>query len=238
MFVLNGFIGEFFGTMVLILLGAGTGAGVNLKKTYAKGSDWLFISISWGLAVTMGVYVAGALGSQGHLNPAVTIPYALCGLFPWAQVGPYLLGQFLGAFVGAALVIIQFYPHFKASHGETEGNQVGIFATRPAIASPVFNFLSEVIATFGFVFILLNLGNFTQGMKPFIVGTLIAVIGTGLGSTTGFALNPARDWGPRLAYTVLPVPNGGSGEWGYAWVPMCGPLVGGLLATALEVVLH
>lgn len=235
--MLNGFIGEFFGTMILILLGAGTGAGLNLNKSYAKGSSWLFVCTSWGLAVTMGVYVAGALGSDGHLNPAVTIPFALFGLFPWSQVVPYLLGQFLGAFVGAAIVILQFAPHFKASKNEAEGNTVGIFATRPAIKSPFYNFISETVATFGFVFILLNLGDFTQGLKPFVVGTLILVIGTGLGTTTGFAINPARDWGPRLAYTLLPVPNGGSGEWWYAWVPMVGPLVGGCIAAAIKVAL-
>ncbi|WP_282801361.1 MIP/aquaporin family protein [Secundilactobacillus kimchicus] len=231
---MNGFIGEFFGTMVLILLGAGTGAGLNLNKTYAKGSNWTFVSIAWGLAVTMGVYVAGSLGSLGHLNPAVTVPYAIFGLFPWAQVGPYLAGQFLGAFVGAALVAFMFTPHFKASKTQSDGNTIGIFATRPAIQSPFYNLVSEVIATFGFIFILLNLGDFTQGLKPLIVGLLIAVTGMSLGTTTGFALNPARDWGPRLAYTVLPIPNKTSAEWSYAWVPMCGPLVGGVIATAIQ----
>lgn len=232
---MDGFIGEFFGTLILILLGAGTCAGVNLRKTYGTGSNWAYISIAWGLAVTMGVYVGDALGSDGHLNPAVTIGFAAFGFFPWSDVVPYLLGQFLGAFVGAALVIIQFYPHFKASPDEASGNIVGIFATRPAISSPWFNFFSEVIATWGFTFILLNLGDFTQGLKPFIVGTLITVVGMALGTTTGFALNPARDWGPRLAHTLLPIPNKGSSEWGYAWVPMCGPIVGGVLAAGLQV---
>ncbi|KRK96963.1 glycerol uptake facilitator related permease (major Intrinsic protein family) [Secundilactobacillus odoratitofui DSM 19909 = JCM 15043] len=231
---MHGFIGEFFGTAILILLGAGSGAGVNLKKTYAKGSDWTFVCFAWGMAVTMGVYVAGLLGSQGHLNPAVTIPYAMFGLFPWHDVVPYLLGQFLGAFVGAALVMIEFGAHFKETKSD-EGNSVGIFATAPAIKSPLFNFLSETIATFAFVFILLNLGDFTTGLKPFIVGMLIFVIGAGLGTTTGFAINPARDWAPRFAYTILPVPNKGSANWGYAWVPMFGPLLGGIIATAVEV---
>lgn len=232
---MHGFIGEFFGTMILIILGCGCCAGNNLRKTNGQNSGWLFICLSWGLAVTMGVYVAGTLGSLGHLNPAVTIPFAIFGLFPWSQVLPYLLGQFLGAFVGAVIVIIQFYPHFKASHGEAEGNHVGNFATRPAIANPLFNFLSEVIATFAFVYILLNLGNFTTGLKPFIVGMLIMVVGTCLGTTTGFALNPARDWAPRFAYTIVPVPNKADAEWNYAWVPMVGPLVGGLIACALYV---
>lgn len=235
---MNGFIGEFFGTMILIILGTGTGAGVNLKKTYGKGSDWLFVSVSWGLAVTMGVYVAAMLGSDGHLNPAVTIGFAAAGLFKWSLVVPYLLGQFLGAFVGAAIVIIHYYPHFKATKTEEEGNQVGIFATVPAISSPFWNFMSEVIATFAFVFILLNLGDFTEGLKPFIVGTLILVIGSALGTTTGFALNPARDWSPRLAYTILPVPNKGRSNWGYAWVPMVGPIVGAIIASLLEVAIN
>lgn len=234
---MDGFIGEFFGTMVLILLGAGTGAGINLKKTYAKGNDWTFVTISWGLAVAMGVYVAGALGSLGHLNPAVTVPYAVFGLFPWEQVGPYLAGQFLGAFVGAAVIALMFAPHFKATKTEEEGNSVGIFATRPAIKSPVYNFISEVVATFGFIFILLNLGDFTQGLKPLVVGLLITVTGMALGTTTGFALNPARDWSPRLAYTILPIPNKSSAEWHYSWVPMLGPLAGGLLATLIEVLI-
>lgn len=234
---MNGFIGEFFGTMILILLGCGACASNNLKKVYGQGSGWLFICFSWGMAVTMGVYVAGALGSLGHLNPAVTIPFAIFGLFPWANVVPYLLGQFLGAFVGAALVMIHFYPHFKESKGEADGNHVGNFATRPAIKNPLFNCLSEVIATFAFVYILLNLGNFTTGLKPLIVGLLIMTVGTCLGTTTGFALNPARDWAPRFAYTILPVPNKEGAEWDYAWVPMVGPLLGGFLATALYVAL-
>ncbi|QEA31254.1 MIP/aquaporin family protein [Secundilactobacillus malefermentans] len=235
---MHGFIGELFGTMILIALGTGSGAGLNLNKTYAKGKDWLFVSFAWGFAVTMGVYVAGVLGSDGHLNPAVTIGFAAFGFFPWSEVLPYILGQFIGAFLGAALVIIQFAPHFKASKNEAEGNSVGIFATRPAIKSPLFNFLSELIATFVFIFILLNLGDFTQGLKPLIVGLLIAVVGMGLGTTTGFAINPARDWGPRLAYTILPVPNKSNAEWSYSWVPMFGPLVGGLIAAGLEVLVH
>jgi len=235
---MHGFIGELFGTMILIALGTGSGAGLNLNKTYAKGKDWLFVSFAWGFAVTMGVYVAGVLGSDGHLNPAVTIGFAAFGFFPWSEVLPYILGQFIGAFLGAALVIIQFAPHFKASKNEAEGNSVGIFATRPAIKSPLFNFLSELIATFVFIFILLNLGDFTQGLKPLIVGLLIAVVGMGLGTTTGFAINPARDWGPRLAYTILPVPNKGNAEWSYSWVPMFGPLVGGIIAAGLEVLVH
>ena len=182
---MSGFIGEFFGTMILIVLGTGCGAAINLNKSYAKGSTWLYVTIAWGMAVTFGVYVASFLGSQGHLNPAVTIGFATFGYFPWSEVLPYLAGQFLGAFVGAILVIIQYYPHFEAT----------------------------------------------------IVGVLIMVVGQALGGTTGFALNPARDWSPRLAYTILPVPNKGSANWGYAWVPMVGPIIGGILAAGLQTIL-
>ena len=135
----------------------------------------------------------------------------------------------------AIIIIVQYYPHFKESKNVEQGNTVGIFATRPAIKSPLFNFLSEVIATFFFIFSMINLGNFTQGLKPLIIGLLVTVVGMALGSTTGFAINPARDFAPRLAYAILPVPNKGTAEWSYAWIPICGPIVGGILATALSV---
>lgn len=231
---MSGFIGEFLGTMVLIILGTGCGAAINLNKSFAKGSGWLYVTLAWGMAVAFGVYVAANFGAQGHLNPAVTIGFACFGFFPWDQVVPYLLGQFLGGFVGAAIVAIQYYPHFKASKSAAEGNQVGIFATVPAIKNNLFNFLSETIATFTFVFALLNLGDFSKGLKPLVVGLLIMVVGQALGGTTGFALNPARDWSPRLVYTIFPIPHKSSANWAYAWVPMCGPIVGGILAAGLQ----
>lgn len=234
---MSGFTGEFLGTMVLIILGVGCCAGVNLKGNYAKGSDWMFVCLAWGMAVTFGVYVAGNFGSQGHLNPAVTLGFAAFGFFPIKSVLPYLLGQFLGAFVGAAIVIIHYAPHFQAAKSSAEGNSVGIFATGPAIKNPLFNFLSEMIATFTFIFCLLNLGDFTKGLKPLIVGLLIMVIGQALGGTTGFALNPARDFAPRLAYAILPVPNKGDANWEYAWVPVLGPIAGGLAAAFLQMFL-
>ncbi|GEK27846.1 MIP/aquaporin family protein [Furfurilactobacillus siliginis] len=230
---MNGFLGELLGTFVLIVFGAGVNCGVNLNKTYGKkNGDWLLITFGWGMAVTMGVYVAGSIGSLGHLNPAVTIAEAAFGLFPWSKVVAYLLGQFIGAFLGAALVVVHYYPHLKVTKPE-DGNHVSNFATLPAISNPLFNFLSEIIATFIFIYVLLNLGNFTVGLKPFIVGFLILAIGMSLGTTTGYAINPARDWGPRLAYSILPIPNKDSSHWEYAWIPMVGPIVGGLLATAL-----
>lgn len=232
---MQGFVGEFFGTMILTAIGGGIGAGINLSKTYSNKQNWLFVSLGWGLGITFGVYVAGTLGSKGFINPAITIGTAICGLFPWKQVIPYLLGEFIGAFVGSVLVILAYYSHFKESKNEQEGNSVGIFATAPAIKDYKFNFLSELVATFMFVFILLNLGTFTTGLKPLIVGTIITAIGMSFGGTTGFAVNPARDLGPRLAYAILPIPNKSNANWGYAWVPVLGPIVGALLACALKV---
>jgi glycerol uptake facilitator protein len=232
------FIGEFFGTCVLIVLGQSVAAGANLKKTFGKatGTNWFYISFAWGIAVTMGVYVAGSLGSLGHLNPAITIAYALFGLFPWHNVVPYILGQMLGAFVGAVIVMIQFYPQFKNAKTVEDGNSVAIFATMPAIKNNVFNFLSEFIAALFFVLILLNLGNFTVGLKPFIVGMVIFIIGAGLGTTTGFAINPARDLAPRFAYTIMPVPNKDVAHWEYAWVPLFGPILGAITAAAVQAI--
>lgn len=229
-----GFMGELIGTAVLILFGVGTMADVNLKHAYARGTNWLLVTIAWGLAVAFGVYAAGQLGSDGHLNPAVTIGFACFGFFPWGQVLPYLAGQFLGAFIGAALVIVHYWPHFKATTSVDDGNKVGIFATAPAINDPFMNFLSEVIATFAFVFVLLNLGDFTQGLKPLVVGALITMVGLALGGTTGFALNPARDLAPRLAYAWLPVPHKGPADLAYSWVPLLGPTIGGILASGLQ----
>lgn len=231
---MTGFIGEFFGTMIMVVFGIGTGAAINLKHSYARNSNWLFVSIAWGMAITFGVYVAGALGSEGHLNPAVTLGFAIFNNFPMAKVGPYILAQFLGAFVGSVLIIIQYYPHFKASKSAEDGNHVGIFGTVPSIENPMFNFLGELIATFIFIFTLLNLGDFTKGIKPLVCGLLVMVLAMALGSTTGLALNPARDWAPRLAYTILPIPHKGSANWKYAWVPLVGPTLGAFLAAGLE----
>ncbi|MBP2057196.1 glycerol uptake facilitator protein [Lactobacillus colini] len=233
---MDGFIGEFLGTAVLITLGTGTGAAISLNKSLAKKQSWLYVTLAWGMAVTFGIYVAANFKAEGHLNPAVTLAFATFGYFPWSQVMPYILGQFLGAFVGALLVIIQYYPHFKATKPD-EGNTVGIFATGPAIPNKLFNFLSELIATFIFIFALLNLGDFDKGLKPFIVGLLIMVVGQSLGGTTGFALNPARDLAPRFAYTICPVPNKSRSNWSYSWVPLFGPILGGLLAGGLQYLL-
>lgn len=227
------YVAEFFGTVVLIVLGIGLGASVNLKKAYAKGSNWLYICLGWGLAVAFGVYVAGFIGSDGHLNPAITIAYALFGLFPKGKVLGYLIAQFLGAFLGATIIAIHYYPHFKEAKNEEEGNVINIFGSAPAVPNKFFNCLSETIATFFFVFIILNLGNFTEGLKPLIVGLSITSVGLALGSTTGYALNPFRDLCPRLVYKWLPIPNKGDAHMEYAWVPIVGPIIGAILASLI-----
>ena len=234
---MSGFIGEFIGTMILIILGTGCSAAVNLKNNYAYHQNWFFVTIAWGLAVTMGIYVANILGSLASLNPVVTIGLAILNKLPWISVIPYIIAELLGAFTGATIIAIFYYPQFKITNGKKEGNQVGIFATVPPIKNYLFNFLSEVIATFLFVLILFNMGGFTKGLKPLIVGLLISSIGMSLGGTTGFALNPARDFAPRFAYYILPIPNKSSAQWSYAWIPIIGPFVGGILATLLTIVL-
>ena len=230
------FIAEFLGTLILILLGDGVVANVVLKKSKGENAGWMVITTGWAFAVAVPVYIFAAT-SGAHFNPAVTVGLAVAGLFPWGEVPIYLSAQFLGAFVGAVLVIIQYGAQFKNAKNTSDGNVVGIFATGPAIDNGLYNFLSETIATFVFIFTLLNLGDFTKGLKPLIVGLLIMVVGQALGGTTGFALNPARDWAPRFAYTVLPVPNKSNANWGYAWVPMLGPIVGGILAAGLQYLL-
>ncbi|UDM31787.1 MIP/aquaporin family protein [Lentilactobacillus laojiaonis] len=229
----SGFVGELLGTMIMVAIGIGNGAGLGLKKTYSRTSNnWLLVCFAWGLAISMGVYTASAAGSAGHLNPAVTIAFAICGLFPWHSVLPYLAGQFIGAFLGAIIVIIIYYKNFQITNAD-EGNNVSIFGSEPSIKSPIHDFIAEAGATFAFVLVLTHLGDFTVGLKPFIVGMLIIAIGLGLGNIT-FAMNPARDFAPRLAYTILPVPHKGNADWKYAWVPFFGPIVGAILGAGLS----
>lgn len=230
-------MGELIGTMVLTLFGCGVGCTINLKKTLAKtvGSNWVLVAFGWGTAVMLGVYSAGFFGSPGHLNPAVTISFAIGGLFDWGLVVPYIIAQMIGGFLGALIAAIHFIPHFKET-GPEEGNSVGIFATGPAIVNPALNFVSEVIATFAFVFTLLLLpgGDFPGGMQPLILLFLLVGISFSFGSTTGYAINPARDLAPRLMYTLIPLPNKNTDyNWGYAWVPLLGPVVGAICAVLL-----
>lgn len=222
------FMGEVLGTMILIIIGAGVCAGANLTKSYAKDAGWIVITIAWGLGVTLGVFAVGSI-SGAHLNPAVTIGLAFAGAFDWSQVPAYIAAQMIGAILGAAIIYLQYFPHWKAT--EDPGTKLGVFATGPAIPHAFSNLLSEIIGTFvlllGLQFIGAN--EFTEGLNPIAVGLLIVAIGMALGGTTGYAINPARDLGPRIAHAILPIAGKGPSNWGYAWVPVVGPILGGSL---------
>lgn len=225
------YVSEFVGSVILIFFGSSTGSSVLLKKTMASNfnAGWVPIVLGWGFAVAFGVYAALGLGGPAHLNPAVTVAMAVMGTFPWSQVIPVIIVQIAGCFVGAGLTMLFYYPHFKIT-GPDEGNCVGIFATGPAIDNRPFNFLSELLATFFFIFAILTLGKMSSGLFAIVLGFLVMSIGFSFGSVTGYAINPSRDFGPRLAYELLPLPNKGTRNWSYAWVPIVGPLAGGALA--------
>lgn len=230
----NPVFSELFGTFILILFGSGVGCSVNLKGTLGKavGASWLYIAFGWGVAVMLGVYAGAFFGGPGHLNPAVTIAFAIVGSFEWGQVVPFILAQMAGAFLGALVAAIHFWPHFQETKAE-DGNSVGIFATGPAIENPVFNLVSEIIATCAFVIAIQIVPPMADGLNPFILVFVLVAISLSLGSTTGYAINPARDLGPRLMYALMPIPNKTGANWGYAWVPIVGPIIGGCLATLL-----
>ncbi|ATO48350.1 aquaporin family protein [Brevibacillus laterosporus] len=223
------FVGELVGTMLLIILGGGVVGGVVLHKSKAQNSGWIVITIGWGLAVTMGAYAVGGI-SGAHLNPALTIALATIDRFAWADVPLYIVAQMLGAFLGAVIVWLHYLPHWKQT--EDKGAKLAVFATDPAIPNTLGNLLSEIIGTFILVFGILAIGanKFVDGLNPFVVGLLIISIGVSLGGTTGYAINPARDLGPRLAHFLLPIAGKGTSNWGYAWIPVVGPIAGGVLA--------
>lgn len=226
------FMGELIGTMILIVFGAGIGAGNSLKGSYSNNSGWIVVTIAWGLAVTMGVFAVGSI-SGAHLNPAVTIGLAIDGSFPWVDVPGYIIAQMIGAILGATIVFLHYLPHWKGT--KDPGTKLGVFATGPAIPHTFSNLLSEMIGTFILVLGLLFIGanKFTEGLNPIAVGLLIVAIGMSLGGTTGYAINPARDLGPRIAHFILPIPGKGSSNWGYAWIPVVGPILGGALGAVI-----
>ena len=230
----KGVLGEFLGTMVLILMGNGVVANVLLKKSKGEGSGWMVIATGWGLAVMTGVFTAIAFGSEGHLNPAVTLGVAVnSGNF--GKLGWYTAAQTAGAIVGAGLVWLHYLPHWRVT--PDADSKRACFCTAPAIRKPMANLLSEVIGTF--VLVLVAAAIFSKpvaaagpaaGLGPYLVGSLVWAIGLSLGGTTGYAINPARDLGPRIAHALLPIPNKEGSDWGYAAVPIVGPLLGGALA--------
>lgn len=223
---MTAFLGELVGTMILIIFGAGVVGGVLMKKSKAEGAGWIVITIGWGLGVAMGVYAVGNI-SGAHLNPAVTIGFASIGEFPWADVPLYIAAQMIGAIIGAIVIYFHYLPHWKET--EDKDAKLSVFATIPAIRHPLSNLTSEIIGTFILLLGLLTIGanEFTEGLNPLIVGALILAIGVSLGGTTGYAINPARDLGPRIAHFFLPIAGKGKSDWGYAWVPFFGPIIGG-----------
>lgn len=220
------FVGELIGTMILIILGGGVCAGVSLRKTFAANSGWIVITMGWGLAVAIAVYAVGGI-SGAHLNPAVTFGLAFTGAFPWEDVPTYILAQMIGAIIGAAIVWLHYLPHWKET--DDPRTKLGVFSTAPAVPHTFANLLSEIIGTFVLVLGILAIGanKFADGLNPFIIGFLIVSIGLSLGGTTGYAINPARDLGPRIAHFLLPIAGKGDSNWGYAWIPVVGPILGG-----------
>jgi glycerol uptake facilitator protein len=235
------FVGEVVGTAILILFGAGVCAAVTLRYSKARASGWVVIAFGWGFAVLAGAYTAAPL-SGGQLNPAVTIGIAV-DTGKWDKVWLYLLGQIVGAMLGAVLAYLVYLAQFQANvrtEGTTEGTAdepvptLGIFSTIPEIRNPVANLITEIIATIALVLPILAFG-LTKGLGEsgttvLIVSLLVTGIGLSLGGPTGYAINPARDLGPRIVHTFLPIPNKGGSDWGYAWIPVVGPLIGGTLA--------
>ena len=239
------YLAEFIGTALLILLGDGVVAGVLLKRSKAENGGWIVITVAWAVAVAIAVYAVGRV-SGAHINPAVTIALASIGAFPLAQVPGYIIAQMLGAFVGATLVFVHYLPHWKET--EDPNLKLGVFSTGPAIRDTASNFISEFIGTavllFGILAIGANAGALAAGdvdlsiaygtaLAPLLVGLLVLVIGLSLGGTTGYAINPARDLGPRIAHAILPIAGKGGSDWGYSWIPVVAPIAGGIVGALL-----
>lgn len=230
---MEAYLGEVLGTFLLMVLGLGVNANVSLKKTYGSGGGWLLINWGWGIAVFVAVFVSAGI-SGAHINPAVTIGLAVAGKFSWALVPGYIIAQFIGAMIAAVMIWIQFKNHFEAT--EDEGTKLGVFSTGPAIKDTWNNFYSEALGTFVLVLAVLYLTAPDVGLgsiEALPVGLLVLGIGISLGGTTGYAINPARDLGPRIIHAILPIKGKGNSNWGYSWVPVLGPLVGGILAAVI-----
>ena len=234
------FIAEIIGTFLLLLLGGGVVATVVLEKTKSADPGWLVITTAWGLAVFVGVVVAGPY-SGAHLNPAVSIGLAIAGKFEWALVPSYILAQFIGAMLGSLIVWIMYKDHFDAT--DDKELKRAVFCTAPAIRNPLSNVFSEIVGTFVLVFVVLYFTNasLTETSTPIGLGSLGALpvaflvwsIGLSLGGTTGYAINPARDLGPRIMHAILPIKEKGPSDWSYSWVPVVGPIIGAALAAFL-----
>ncbi len=238
-------LAEAIGTMLLIILGDGVVAGVLLAKSKAQDSGWIVITAGWGFAVAIAVYAVGRI-SGAHINPAVTVGLASIGEFEWALVPGYIIAQMIGAFVGGVIVWLHYLPHWAET--EDPALKLGVFSTGPAIRNTPSNLISEVIGTFVLVFGVLAIvttfgpetitdaplqAAFSTGLTPLLVGLLVWAIGLSLGGPTGYAINPARDLGPRIAHAILPIAGKGGSDWGYSWIPVVGPIVGGILGAVV-----
>lgn len=228
------FWGELFGTLLLILLGDGAVANVLLKRSKGEKGGWIVISTAWGFAVSIAVYTIG-WATGGHINPAVTFGLAVVGKTPWNLVPVYMIAQLIGAFIGGVLVWATYYLHFEKSENKT--HKLLIFCTQPAIRNKKWNFVTEVIATAVLLMGVIGIFNIHNGIGsgvgPFAVGLLVFSIGLSLGGPTGYAINPARDLGPRIVHAFFPIQGKGTSDWDYAWVPIVGPLLGGALGALL-----
>jgi glycerol uptake facilitator protein len=231
------FVAEMVGTAILVLLGDGVVAAVLLNQSKAQNSGWIVICLGWGMGVAFAVFSVGEF-SGAHINPAVTIGFASIGDLPWGDVPQYLLGQFAGAFVGACLVFLAYLPHWGIT--EDPGLKLAVFSTGPAVRSPGANIVTEIIGTAMLlvgVLALISGANAETvgptGLTGLLVGLLVLGIGLSLGGPTGYAINPARDLGPRVAHQVLPIAGKGDSDWGYAWVPVVGPIIGGVAGAVL-----
>ena len=221
---------EVIGTAILILLGNGVVAGVLLNQSKAQNSGWIVITFGWGIGVMAGAYAVGQF-SGAHLNPAVTLGFAFQGSTEWGDVPEYLAGEFVGAFIGATLVWLAYLNHWAAT--EDPGLKLACYSTAPAIRNPAANLITEIIGTFMLVFgilaIIANEATGVSGLNALLVGLLVFGIGLSLGGPTGYAINPARDLGPRIIHAILPIAGKGPSDWGYSWVPVVGPIIGGVL---------
>ena len=233
------FLAELLGTMLLIILGDGVVANVVLNKTKGQNSGWIVITAGWAFAVTLAVYAVGTF-SGAHLNPAVTIGMAAIGKLEWSIVPVYIVAQLLGALLGATIVWLAYLPHWPVT--DNKASKLAVFCTAPAIRDRNANIITEIIGTFVLVLGVLvvltpkNLNpvhGWDVGFGPFLVGIIVWAIGLSLGGPTGYAINPARDLGPRIAHAILPIAGKGKSDWDYAWIPVAGPIVGGLIAAFL-----
>ncbi|WP_332460912.1 MIP/aquaporin family protein [Streptococcus dysgalactiae] len=232
------FIGELLGTFILVLLGDGVVSACILNKTKAQNSGWIAIVLGWGIAVTVAVYISGFM-SGAHLNPAVTLAMAAIGSLPWSQVVTYLVAQFLGAMLGALVLYLHYYPHWKET--KDAGPILACFSTGPAIRHTWSNLFGEALGTAVLVITVMAIGpnKVAAGFGPIIVGFVVMAVGFSLGATTGYAINPARDLGPRIMHSLLPIPNKGDSDWSYAWIPVLGPILGGVAGALIyQVILN